>query len=49
MVDNKRQDLKWLSAYYAEYYAFSIHVNQVEFLHKKFGVSAYSRCRLVAE
>ena len=33
----------------AEYYAFSIHVNQVDFLHKKFGLSAYSRGRLVAE
>ena len=34
----------------SEYYAFTIiHVDQVNFLREKFGVSAYSRDRLVAE
>ena len=32
-----------------EYYAFTIRVDQVNFLRDKFGVSAYSRDRLVAE
>ena len=32
-----------------EYYAFTIRVDQVNFLREKFGVSAYSRDRLVAE
>jgi len=32
-----------------EYYAFIIRVDQVNFLREKFGVSAYSRDRLVAE
>ena len=32
-----------------EYYAFTICVDQVNFLREKFGVSAYSRDRLVAE
>ena len=32
-----------------EYYAFTICVDQVDFLREKFGVSAYSRDRLVAE
>ena len=32
-----------------EYYAFTIRVDQVNFLSQKFGVSAYSRDRLVAE
>ena len=32
-----------------EYYAFTIRVDQVNFLREKFGVSAYSRNRLVAE
>ena len=32
-----------------EYYAFTIRVDQVNFLGEKFGVSAYSRDRLVAE
>ena len=32
-----------------EYYAFTIRVDQVNFLRVKFGVSAYSRDRLVAE
>ena len=32
-----------------EYYAFTIRVDEVNFLHEKFGVSAYSRDRLVPE
>ena len=32
-----------------EYYAFTIRVDQVNVLREKFGVSAYSRDRLVAE
>ena len=32
-----------------KYYAFTIHVDQVNFLHEKFAVSAYSQDRLVAE
>ena len=32
-----------------EYYAFTIRVDEVNFLHEKIGVSAYSRDRLVAE
>ena len=32
-----------------EYYAFTICVDQVNFLREKFGVSAYRRDRLVAE
>ena len=32
-----------------EYYAFTIRVDEVNFLREKFGVSAYSRDRLVAE
>ena len=32
-----------------EYYAFTICVDRVYFLHEKFGVSAYSQDRLVAE
>ena len=32
-----------------EYYAFTIHVDQVNFLREKFGVLAYSQDRLVAE
>ena len=32
-----------------EYYAFTIRVDQVNFLREKFGVPAYSRDRLVAE
>ena len=32
-----------------EYYAFTIRVDEVNFLHEKFGVSAYNRDRLVAE
>ena len=49
MVDNKRSRPKNGSRIIAECYALSIHVNQVDFLRKKFGVSAYSRDRLVAE
>ena len=48
MVDNKLQDRKWLSSI-TEYYAFTIRVDQVNFLRDKFGVSAYSRDRLVAK
>ena len=32
-----------------EYYVFTIRVDQLNLLHEKFGVSAYSRDRLVAE
>ena len=32
-----------------EYYAFTICVNEVNFLYEKFGVSAYRRDQLVAE
>ena len=32
-----------------EYYAFTIHVDEVNFLREKFEVSAYSQDRLVAE
>ena len=46
MVDNKLQNGSRLIT---EYYAFTIHVDQVNFLHEKLGVSAYSQDRLVAE
>ena len=49
MVDNKRSRPKMALGLIAECYVFSIHVNQVDFLRKKFGVSAISRDRLVAE
>ena len=49
MVDDKLQDRKWLSAYMFKYYAFTIRVDQVNFLREKFGVSPYRRGRLVAE
>ena len=32
-----------------EYYAFTIRVDEVNFLYDKFGVSSYSRDQLVAE
>ena len=47
MVDDKLQDRKWFSV--LEHYAFTIGVDQLNFLHEKFGVSAYSQDRLVAE
>ena len=42
MVDDKLQDRKWFLV--LEYYAFTIRVDQVNFLHE-FGVSAYSQVR----
>ena len=44
MVEDKLQDRKWLSAY-----AFTIRVDQVNFLRENFGVSAYSQDWLLAE
>ena len=50
MVDDKLQDRKINgSRLITKYYAFTIRVDQVNFLSEKFGVSAYSRDRLVAE
>ena len=48
MVDDKLEDRNG-SRLITEYYAFTIRVDQVNFLREKFGVSAYSRDRLVAE
>ena len=37
------------SLFITEYHACTIRVDEVNFLHEKFGVSAYSQDRLVAE
>lgn len=50
MVEVKLQDRKWLSAYNRVLCIYKINrVDQVNFLREKFGVSTYSRDRLVAE
>ena len=45
-INIKTENGSWLIT---ECYAFTIGADQVKFLHKKFGVSAYSQDRLVAE
>ena len=49
MVDDKLIKTENASRLITEYYAFTIRVDQVNFLRGKFGVSAYSQDRLVAE
>ena len=50
MIDNKHQDLKWVSAYSQVLCInFTTRVDQVDFMCNKFGVSAYSQARLVAK
>ena len=49
MVDDKLQDFKKSSGLITEYYTFTIHVDQVNFMRENFGVSAYSQDQLVAE
>ena len=49
MVDDKLIKTENASRLINEYYAFTIRVDQVNFLRGKFGVSAYSQDRLVAE
>ena len=49
MVDDKLQQRKRLLAYYRVLCIYNIRVDQVNFFHEKFGVSAYSQDRLVAE
>ena len=45
-INLKTENGSWLIT---EYYAFTICVHQVNFFGEKFGVSAYTRDRLVAE
>ena len=49
MVDDKLQTENDSRLIITEYYAFTIGVDQVNFLRENFGVSAYSQDRLVAE
>ena len=46
MINFKTENGSWLIT---EYYVFTIRVDEVNFLDEKFGISAYSQDRLVAE